>query len=224
MSSTPSPGSPSKAGAAARLRCSAWCVGARPSRCKLPRSGRRLSRPSFAPPASMIATRCVIPADACRPRPSRRSQPRCELCATRPPDPALAGDGWRDMWLARLRSASPMSQAWLGHPHRDASWLSQSIAPDYSRIGCPVLLAAGWADPAFADGMLRTLARLEVPRLGIFGPWGHRYPHLGACPGRGRLPAACAQMARSLPQRPGAWIAERAGVAQLDAAGIHDRT
>jgi putative CocE/NonD family hydrolase len=99
--------------------------------------------------------------------------------ATRPPDPALAGDGWRDMWLARLRSASPMSQAWLGHPRRDASWLSQSIAPDYSRIGCPVLLAAGWSDHAFADGMLRTHARLEVPRLGIFGPWGHRYPHLG---------------------------------------------
>src|SRR5262249_59772090 len=45
--------------------------------------------------------------------------------------------------------------------------------------GCPVLLAAGWADPAFAAMMLRTLERLEVPRLGIFGPWAHRYPHLG---------------------------------------------
>src|SRR5260370_15367959 len=27
--------------------------------------------------------------------------------------------------------------------------------------------------------MLRTRARLKAPRLGIFGPWAHRYPHLG---------------------------------------------
>jgi len=41
------------------------------------------------------------------------------------------------------------------------------------------LLTAGWADPAFASIMLRALSRLDVPRIGIFGPWAHRYPHFG---------------------------------------------
>jgi uncharacterized protein len=99
--------------------------------------------------------------------------------ATRPPDPAIVGERWREMWLARLAAVRPMTQAWLGHPYRDEAWRSASIAGDYSAIACPVLLSAGWADPAFASAMLRTLAGLEGPRLGIFGPWAHRYPHLG---------------------------------------------
>jgi hypothetical protein len=99
--------------------------------------------------------------------------------ATRPPDPALVGERWRDMWLARLEAARPLGAEWLGHPLRDDYWRAESIADDYARIACPVLLAAGWADPAFADAMLRTLAGLEAPRRAILGPWGHRYPHFG---------------------------------------------
>jgi len=99
--------------------------------------------------------------------------------ATRPPDPAIVGERWREMWLARLAAARPMTQPWLARPRRDEAWLSASIASDYSAIACPVLLSAGWADPAFAAAMLRTLAGLQGPRHGIFGPWAHRYPHLG---------------------------------------------
>ncbi|HKF70642.1 MAG TPA: CocE/NonD family hydrolase [Stellaceae bacterium] len=97
--------------------------------------------------------------------------------ATRPPDPAIVGERWRDMWLARLSAARPMTEAWLGHPCRDEAWRSASI--DYSEIACPVLMSAGWADPAFASTMLRMIGGLSGPRLGIFGPWAHRYPHLG---------------------------------------------
>jgi len=99
--------------------------------------------------------------------------------ATRPPDPAIVGERWRDMWLARLAAARPMTQPWLAHSYRDAAWRSASIVGDFSGIACPVLLSAGWADPAFASAMLRTLGRLRGPRLGIVGPWAHRYPHLG---------------------------------------------
>ena len=99
--------------------------------------------------------------------------------ATRPPDPNIVGERWREMWRARLDAARPTTQAWLGHRYRDETWRSQSIASDYSAIACPVLLSAGWADPAFASAMLRTLAGLEAPKLGIFGPWAHRFPHLG---------------------------------------------
>jgi len=99
--------------------------------------------------------------------------------ATRPPDPAIVGPRWREMWMARLGATAPTAEVWLAHPMRSAEWRSASISDDYARIACPTLLSAGWVDPAFAAAMLRTLERLEVPRLGIFGPWAHRYPHFG---------------------------------------------
>jgi len=99
--------------------------------------------------------------------------------ATRPPDPAIVGARWREMWMARLGATAPTAEVWLAHPMRSAEWRSASISDDYARIACPTLLSAGWVDPAFAAAMLRTLERLEVPRLGIFGPWAHRYPHFG---------------------------------------------
>jgi putative CocE/NonD family hydrolase len=100
--------------------------------------------------------------------------------ATRPPDPEIVGEAWRQMWRARLEAAAPTGETWLAHPARDASW--QDAAIDTDAIACPTLLSAGWVDPAFAAAMLRMLERLAVPRLGIFGPWAHRYPHF-AIPG-----------------------------------------
>jgi putative CocE/NonD family hydrolase len=99
--------------------------------------------------------------------------------ATRPPDPAIVGERWREMWLERLTAAAPLAEGWLARPARDPDWQEAAIAADYGRIACPVLVSAGWADPAFAAMMMRTVERLETPRLGIFGPWAHRYPHLG---------------------------------------------
>jgi putative CocE/NonD family hydrolase len=99
--------------------------------------------------------------------------------ATRPPDPEIVGARWREMWMARLHAATPTAEAWLAHPVRNDGWRAASIADDYARIACPTLLSAGWADPAFATAMLRTLEGLETPRLGIFGAWAHRYPHFG---------------------------------------------
>jgi putative CocE/NonD family hydrolase len=96
---------------------------------------------------------------------------------TRPPDPTIVGPRWRDMWMARLGAAAPTRL--LAQPMRGEVWRSTSISDDYGRIACPTLLAAGWADPAFAAAMLRTLEGLEVPRLGIFGAWAHRFPHFG---------------------------------------------
>ena len=102
--------------------------------------------------------------------------------ATRPPDPQSTGPAWRSMWLRRLQAARPILGDWLAHPSKDAYWLASSLAPDYQRVRCPALLSAGFADPAFATAMLRTLSHLKAPAEGIFGPWAHRYPHL-AIPG-----------------------------------------
>jgi putative CocE/NonD family hydrolase len=99
--------------------------------------------------------------------------------ATRPPDPEIVGPRWREMWMERLEAAMPTGETWLANPLRDKAWRADAVADDYAHIACPSLLSAGFADPAFASAMLRTLEGIGAPRLGIFGPWAHRYPHSG---------------------------------------------
>ena len=49
---------------------------------------------------------------------------------------------------------------------------------NYGDVECPVLAVGGWAD-GYTNAIFRLLEHLHVPRLGLIGPWGHRYPHLG---------------------------------------------
>jgi uncharacterized protein len=95
-----------------------------------------------------------------------------------PPDPELVGDAWRRMWLERLEGSEPWLTIWLNHQRRDSFWLPGSVCEDYAAIRCPVLAVSGWAD-GYTNAVLRLLEHLEVPRLGLIGPWSHKYPHLG---------------------------------------------
>jgi putative CocE/NonD family hydrolase len=98
--------------------------------------------------------------------------------AAQPPDPALVGGGWRELWLERLRAAEPFAVRWLRHPLRDAFWRHGSVCEDFSAIACPVWAVGGWAD-AYTNAIPRLLAGLGVPRRGLVGPWAHLYPHEG---------------------------------------------
>jgi uncharacterized protein len=98
--------------------------------------------------------------------------------STCPPDPAVVGDSWREMWLERLRANGPWLQQWLSHQRRDDYWRRASVCEDYSAIEVPVFAASGWAD-GYSNAVFRVLAGLDVPRKGLVGPWSHRYPHLG---------------------------------------------
>ena len=95
-----------------------------------------------------------------------------------PPDPALVGDRWRDMWLARLEKSGLWLDTWLQHQRRDSYWQHGSICEDFSAITCPVFAVSGWVD-GYSNAVLRLLTHLKVPRKGLIGPWGHKYPHLG---------------------------------------------
>ena len=95
---------------------------------------------------------------------------------TRPPDPMLVGDRWRDMWLERLENSPPWILEWLEHQARDEFWTHGSVKEDYAAITCPVFAVGGWAD-GYTNAVPELLARLSVPRKGIVGPWGHQYPH-----------------------------------------------
>lgn len=95
-----------------------------------------------------------------------------------PPDPAVVGSRWRDMWWERLEHCEPWLVEWLRHQRRDDYWRHGSVCEDYSAVGCPVLAVSGWAD-GYSNSVFRLLRNLDVPRKGLIGPWSHKYPHLG---------------------------------------------
>ena len=95
-----------------------------------------------------------------------------------PPDPDLVGDAWRHMWFERLEGSGLWLEQWLRHQRRDAYWKHGSICEDWSAVQCPVMAVSGWAD-GYSNAVFRLLANLQVPRLGLVGPWSHKYPHQG---------------------------------------------
>jgi putative CocE/NonD family hydrolase len=101
---------------------------------------------------------------------------------TRPPDPAVVGERWRELWLERLEENRPFIETWLAHPRRDGYWRQGSVCEDYAAIEVPVYAVGGWADP-YRGTVLRLLAGLPGPRKGLIGPWPHKYPDLPYGPG-----------------------------------------
>ena len=93
-----------------------------------------------------------------------------------PPDPAVVGDRWREMWFNRMENTPPFIEAWLSHQQRDDFWKQGSVDEDYSAINCAVYAIGGWVDP-YTNSVPRLLEGLSVPRKGLIGPWAHSYPH-----------------------------------------------
>jgi len=99
------------------------------------------------------------------------------LCyASRPPDPQLVGDSWRETWLHRLNTQPFPLANWLAHQRKDDYWKHGSISEDYAAVEIPALVISGWADgyinapPAAAQNLANARA--------INGPWIHKYPHI----------------------------------------------
>ncbi|AHE98936.1 CocE/NonD family hydrolase [Thioalkalivibrio paradoxus] len=95
-----------------------------------------------------------------------------------PPDPEIVGPQWRDLWFQRLEGSGFWLEQWLRHQRRDDYWRHGSICEDWSAVQCPVMAVSGWAD-GYSNAVFRLLANLQVPRLGLVGPWSHKYPHQG---------------------------------------------
>ncbi len=95
-----------------------------------------------------------------------------------PPDPALVGERWGDMWMERLDNEPFLPAVWLRHQRRDAYWRRGSVCEDFSLIKAATLAVGGWG-----DGYKNTVSRLvtgispHAPARGIVGPWIHKYPH-----------------------------------------------
>ena len=95
-----------------------------------------------------------------------------------PPDPAIVGDRWREMWTDRLEHSGLWLEEWLRHQRRDEYWQHGSVNEDYADIEVPVFAVSGWAD-GYSNSVFRLLEGLDVPTRGLVGPWSHKYPHLG---------------------------------------------
>lgn len=95
-----------------------------------------------------------------------------------PPDPQIVGSRWREMWFDRMENSGLWLEPWLEHQRRSAYWSTSSVNEHYGAIQCPVYAIGGWAD-GFTNTVLRLMQHLEVPRKGLVGPWGHKYPHQG---------------------------------------------
>jgi len=101
----------------------------------------------------------------------------CMLCySSRPPDPLIVGDEWRQQWLQRLEHEPLLLSTWLRHQTRDVYWRHGSICEDYAAIEVATLILAGWGD-GYKNAPPAALENLKVPLKAMTGPWIHKYPH-----------------------------------------------
>lgn len=156
---------------------------------------------------------------------------------SRPPDPSVVGDAWRDQWLARMAESPRYIETWLAHQRRDDYWRHGSVCEDYSAIEVPILAVGGLYDE-YRTTLFRLLDNLSSPVRALLGPWSHNYPHQGVPgpaidfigeavrwwdhwmkgidTGADQLPALRAFVPSSAPpdedktERRGRWIAEQA--------------
>lgn len=101
--------------------------------------------------------------------------------AAQPPDPAIVGERWREMWRSRLEELELFLAEWIAHQNRDAYWKQGSVCEDYKSVEAAVYAISGFADP-YTNAVPRLLKNLACPRKGLIGPWGHNYGHV-ASPG-----------------------------------------
>ena len=96
--------------------------------------------------------------------------------STAPPDPALVGEEWLEIWKQRLQNMPLLVEKWISHQSRDSLWRHGSICEDYAAIKAAVYCITGWAD-AYTNSIPRMMQHLQCPRKALVGPWLHKYPH-----------------------------------------------
>lgn len=98
------------------------------------------------------------------------------LCyASRPPDPVLVGENWREIWTNRLDLQPFPLVTWLSNQRKNAYWKHGSISENYENVKIPSLLISGWSD-GYINAPPAAAAHLDHAKA-VNGPWIHKYPH-----------------------------------------------
>ncbi|MCY4304056.1 MAG: CocE/NonD family hydrolase [Aestuariivita sp.] len=98
--------------------------------------------------------------------------------SSRPPDPKLRPNYWRQIWRKRLEHEPFLPSIWLRHQKRDYYWKHGSVCENYAAIKAKVLAIGGWGD-AYKNAIPQLVQNLDGAK-GIIGPWVHKYPHFAA--------------------------------------------
>jgi putative CocE/NonD family hydrolase len=96
---------------------------------------------------------------------------------SRPPDPAVVGERWREIWLERLENTRLPMEIWLRHQRRNAYWKPGSVCEDFSRIAAAVYAVSGWQD-SYSRNVFPLIEHLRSPKKALVGPWAHGWPHV----------------------------------------------
>lgn len=96
--------------------------------------------------------------------------------SSRPPDPEIVGENWREIWLERLKAQPFLLETWLSHQRRDDYWAHGSVCEDFGAIDAAVLSIGGWHD-GYRNTPAALVGNLSAPVKAIVGPWIHKYPH-----------------------------------------------
>lgn len=93
-----------------------------------------------------------------------------------PPRTDYVGSQWAALWRQRLEETPPWLIKWLENQTDGPYWRNGSLAPDYERIQCAMLLIGGWHD-SYVNSVFRMLERCTASRKAIIGNWTHQLPH-----------------------------------------------
>tara|TARA_Y100001934_G_scaffold277025_1_gene374876 strand:- start:2525 stop:4543 length:2019 start_codon:yes stop_codon:yes gene_type:complete len=100
---------------------------------------------------------------------------------SRPPDPDVVGERWRELWLQRLEAQPHLAETWIAHQQRDDYWRHGSVCEDFASMKTPVMTVGGLGD-GYMNAVPALLEHMEGPTQGLLGPWVHLYPNV-ATPG-----------------------------------------
>lgn len=100
----------------------------------------------------------------------------CTGFTSRPPDPDVVGENWRNMWLQRLETMAPHALTTIGRQRRDEHWDKHQLK-DPKAITAAFCMFSGQADSNYAQTVPYLMSKLDAPRRGTLGPWCHKYPH-----------------------------------------------
>jgi uncharacterized protein len=99
-----------------------------------------------------------------------------QIYSALPPDPAIVGEEWLDIWKNRLDAQPLWASQWLRHRTKDGYWRQGSVSADYSAIECPIHVFAGTAD-RYKETGFRLIENGRSFVKVTTGPWEHCYPH-----------------------------------------------